>query len=218
MSTQTIPQLESHVRDRVGSRYAARARAEGKLPAVMYGHGLDPVAISIDRKQIRDLLEDNTHLVEIQLDGKTQPCLIKDVQWDHMGIEIIHLDLTRVDLTEEVEVEIVVALVGEPAALQTPGAILDHPMTEIKVACRADQIPDSLQHSIESLEIGDSVTVGELTLPAGVKAVSDADAVICSIQVVQVQEEEEAEVEAAGEEPEVIGRKEEEEAEAKEKE
>ncbi|MEX0655417.1 MAG: 50S ribosomal protein L25 [Phycisphaeraceae bacterium] len=216
MTTHEIPKVEARLRDRVGTRYAARLRKEGALPAVIYGHKQDPQSVAVDYRQFSDLLDDNAHLVEIHLDGKTEPCLIKDVQWDHLGVKLVHVDLARVDLTEEVEVEVELELTGEPKALEQAGAILDHPLQSIEIACRADAIPEIIKHDISELAVGDAVTVADLKLPAGVRAVTDAETVIAHIQVMEELSEEEEE--AAEAEPEVIGgRTEEEEGEAEEK-
>lgn len=205
MSTQTIPQVEAHKRDRLGTRYAARLRKEGQLPAVIYGHGQDPLHVAIDRHQITEIIHENHQLVELNVAGQQEPCLIKDLQWDYMGDHIIHVDLTRVDLGEEVEVAVTVELTGEPDALKEEGAILDHPVTEVTVSCRADSIPETLTHDIEGLTLETATTAGDLVLPSGVKLVTDAETVIAQIQIVQEMPEEEEAV-TEGDEPEVIGK------------
>lgn len=210
MSTATQPRVQAEVRGRTGSRYAARVRAEGKLPAVIYGHKKDPVHVAIDAKQLIDLLHHNAHLIEVEVAGKAESCLVKDIQWNHLGSKIIHIDLARVDLSEEVEIEIQVELVGEAVGLKEVGAILEQNTSTIQVRCRADAIPEKLIHDVSELGVGDSLLVSGLTLPAGVTAVSDADALIAHISVVQEQPEEEVEEVAAGDEPEIIGKPEEE--------
>ena len=108
---QDIPTLETTARDKTGSRYSARLREAGQIPAVVYGHKQDPVHVAVDAQVITGLLHENTQLVNAQVAGKTEPCLIKDIQWDYLGDHIIHVDLARVDLSEEVEVEVVDAFV-----------------------------------------------------------------------------------------------------------
>lgn len=209
MSTQTIPQVEAHKRDRLGTRYAARLRKEGQLPAVVYGHGQDPLHVAIGKHQITEIIHENHQLVELDIAGDRESCLIKDLQWDYLGDNIIHVDLTRVDLGEEVEVEVAVELTGEPAALNEEGAILDHPVTEVTIACRADSIPESISHDIEELTLENAATAGDLVLPSGVKLVTDAETVIAQIQIVQELPDEE-ETATDGDEPEVIGKAEDE--------
>lgn len=208
MATREVPKVQGQIRQRTGSRYARRLRESGQLPAVVYGHKQEAVPVAIDQRQFTHLVQEHHHLLELKLDAKAEPCLIKQVQWNHLGTRIVHVDLTRVDMSEEVELDIEVTLTGEPAALQQEGAILNHPETSIRIACRADAIPESITHNIGELGVGESVTVADLTLPAGVRAVSDPETVLAQIQVMQEEPEEEPAV-AEGEEPEVIGKAEE---------
>src|SRR6266480_776211 len=124
MATTKIPQVQVQPRQRTGSRYAARLREAGRLPAVIYGHKTEPLHVSLDRRQIVDLIYAHAHLLEVMLDSQPQPVLVKDVQWDHLGTTIVHLDLTRVDLTERVKVHVPLALTGEAPGLKEEGAIL----------------------------------------------------------------------------------------------
>lgn len=217
-TTKQLPRIKSEPRQRTGTRYARRLRTDGKLPGVVYGHGKGNVPIVVDAEAFNDILQEHSHLVEVELDGAAEPCLIKDVQWDHLSSRIIHVDLTRVDLSEEVEVDVEIELVGEPASLEEEGAVLSQPLTELTITCRADSIPENITVDIGELGVGDSITVGELTLPEGVKAVTDEDQMVVQISVVaEAPEEEEAPVEGA-EEPEVIGKAEAAEGEAGESE
>ena len=221
MSTATQPRIKADVRERTGTRYAARVRAQGKLPAVIYGHKQAPVHIAVDAKDMIELLHHNAHLIDVDVAGKSEPCLVKEIQWDHLGSKIIHVDLARVDLTEEVQVEIEVELTGEAMGLKEIGALLEQSHNTIQVKCRADAIPKKLTHDISGLGVGDSLLVSGLTLPAGVTAVSAPDTLIAHLSVtkIEVEEVEEEETVAEGEDqPEVIGKPEDEEkAEGKDK-
>lgn len=205
MAKNNIPEVQTQVRERLGTRYAARLRQEGRLPAVIYGHKQDVVSISLDYREFTDLLHDHVHLIQAVVDSKTEPCLVKDVQWNHLGTQIIHVDLARVDLTEEVEVEVDLEITGETRALDQAGAILNHPENTITVACRADAIPEIITVDISELDVNESITVGDLKLPSGVRAITDADTVLAQIQIVEETPEEEEAPEGA-EEPEIIGR------------
>jgi len=206
MSTDTLPSLHANVRERTGTRYAARARAEGNLPAVIYGHKQDPVHISVDQMEIIALLRNNAHLIQVEVAGKTEPCLVKDIQWDHLGSKIIHIDLARVNLGEEVDVEIEIELVGDAAGLKEAGAILEQNTSTIQIKCRADAIPEKLTHDVSEMTVGDSLLVSGLTMPAGVTVSSDADLLIAHMSVAKavVEDEDDADAEG-GDQPEVIG-------------
>jgi len=200
------PTLDVEKRDRIGSRYAQRLRKEGKLPAVVYGHGAEPVHVAADAKSAYDTLKLGYHLININLDGNLEPCLIKDIQFDYLGDTVIHLDLARVDLTEEVEVEVGLTFTGEPATLAgTPGAYVQHPHTEVLVSCKANNIPDEIFVDVTGLTVDEAITAGDLAMPEGVTLLSEPEMAVASMAVAQ-EEPEEDEAEATGDEPEVIGK------------
>ncbi len=212
------PTLQGQMRPHTGSKYAARTRRAGKLPAVIYGHQKDPAHVALDTEAVYELLHHGAHVVEVRLDdGQSETCLIKDVQYDYLGDGLVHVDLARIDLSEEVTVWVPVAVAGQDActALQETGTYLDQSTTDLEVTCRADAIPDSVTVDVKELAIGDTITLADLTLPSGVKSTMPEDTVLASIRVVQEEpEEEQAEVEevAEGAEPEVITEKKEEDA------
>jgi len=208
MTTQTIPQIDSQIRDQLGSRNTQRLRKTGRLPAVIYGHKLPPVHISLDQSQINDLLHHHAHLLQVAVDNKTEPCLIKQVQWDHLGSDIIHLDLARVDLTEQVTVTVDLELTGEAIGLKESGAFLQHQTAEIQVQCLATQIPEIIRVDISQLAVGDAITVADLSLPHGVTADEDPDTLIAAVHLTALDEEDETALgEPGAGEPEVIGKK-----------
>lgn len=214
MSTATTPTLEVTARTKTGTRYAKRDREAGLIPAVIYGHKKGPVHVTVDAKALTDILHDEAHLIDIQLDGKSEHTLVKALQWDTYGTHIIHVDLERVDLSETIEVEVELQLTGEPAALKESGTVLDHPTTMVKVSCRADAIPSHLEHSIADLPLGEPVTVADLTPPAGVTIAMPDEQLICQISGVKVKAEVEEAIEGDDSaEPEVIGKDKEEAAE-----
>jgi len=198
-----IPSIEGQKRDRLGSRYAARLRDTGRLPGVVYGHGQDPVHVSFDAHELDHVLHLHSQLIEVKLEGNADSCLIKDVQFDHLGREVVHVDLARVDLSEKVIVEVEIELVGEPKDLEKPGAIMDHPTGVLEVECRADSIPEVLKLDVSEMKIGDSKAASEIALPDGVELVTDPDTVVAHISFVEEIEVETPETDE-GEEPEVI--------------
>ena len=215
MSKGKTPTLDVTPREKIGTRYAKRDRAAGLIPAVIYGHKKGPVHVTVDARAFNDIIQGEAHLIDIQLDGKSEHTLIKAVQWDTFGTHIIHIDLERVDLSETIEVEVEIQLVGEPVALREAGTVLDNPTTMVKISCRADAIPSHLEHNISELPLGEPVTVGDLTPPAGVTIVMPEEQLICQITGVKVAAsvEEALEGDDAGDaEPEVINKGKDEEA------
>jgi len=215
MATQTIPQVTAETRTQLGSTASKKFRSTGRLPAVVYGHGIDPAHITLDADAFHEVIEHHAHMLEVSVDGKPESCLIKEVQWNYLGSEIIHVDLARVDLTETVTVEIEIELVGDPIGLKEGGAYLDQPHSSIEIECQAGNIPENVKLDVSGLKIGDVLSVEDLQLPEGVKAVTDPHITLASVQEVteEVEEEEGEELVAEGAEPEVIGAKKEEEGE-----
>lgn len=207
MSSSAIPTIDVTQRTKLGTRYAKRDREAGFIPAVIYGHKETPVHVTLHSKTFTDLLHDDTHILDINLEGKSEHTLIKAVQWDTFGRFIVHVDLERVNMSETIEVEVELQLTGEPAALKEAGTVLDHPTMTLKVSCRADAIPSHLEHSIADLELGDPVTVADLTLPEGITAVTSPEQLVCQISGVKVSAADEETMDGADEaEPEVIGK------------
>jgi len=215
MATHEIPKITVEPRQRIGTRYARRLRDAGRLPAVIYGHQKQPLHVSVDRKQLVELLHHNAHLLEVVADGQTQPCLIKDVQWDYLGANIVHVDLARVDLTEHVTVSVDLVLTGEAKGLKIVGALLEHQLSQIEIECLATEIPEKVEVDVSELDVDQTLTIADVKLPEGVTTTEDPETIVAHI-VVQEEVEEEAPVEVEGEEPEVIRAKKEEEAPAEE--
>jgi large subunit ribosomal protein L25 len=207
MTTQKIPQIPVQPRERTGGRYSARLRQAGRLPAVIYGHKQAPVHVSVDYRQVRDLLRTKTHLLEVVLDEKPQPVLVKDIQWDHLGSDILHLDLTRVDLTERVTVRVELVLTGEAEGLKEEGAILEHPLSHVQIECLATQIPEKLTLDVTNLKVGEVMTAKDLHLPAGITTTLDPNTALATISVIAEEVVEAPVGEAVVGEPEVIGKK-----------
>lgn len=199
------PNITAEKRERVGTRYARRLRNSGRLPAVIYGHGEGAVAVSFDEKEALDLLHDGHHVLNVSMgNGDSQTCLVKDLQFGFLGDNVIHVDLARVDLDEEVHVNIPIHFLGEPEAAKEPGAILAHDITSLEVICKVSAIPDEIAVDISNLE--QSITVEELDLPPGVRTEVDPATPVAHIGFVAEVEEvgEEADIELGEEEPEVI--------------
>lgn len=202
--------LNVEVRKSLGKRNAKRLRNSGAIPAVLYGHGEATVSLAVSHEQFTTALRHGSRLVQLQ-GGVNESALIRDLQWDTYGTDVMHIDFSRVSADERIEVTVPVELRGQaPGARQ--GGVVQHMVHEIEIECLATAIPDKIQLNINHLEIGGSVTVGQLELPEGVKLLSDAEAI--AVQCVEpAAEVEEAAATTEGAEPEVIGRKAEEEEE-----
>ena len=190
MSKET-PTLEATTRDRTGTRYSRRLRAAGRLPAVIYGHGTEPLSVSLDESEAIRHLADGAHVVEVKLDDATEKdtCLIKDLQFGWMGDNVIHVDLTRVDLDEIVTVNVKINFSGTPVAAKDEGLVLTYDITDLEVRCKVRHIPEEISVNLDAME--ESFTVVELVMPENVEAVPAPDALVCHL-VFKAEEEEEA--------------------------
>ena len=212
MSNQT-PTLDVKKREQLGTRYSARLRKAGQLPAVIYGHQQDPEHVAIDTEAFLHELDNGAHLITLNVDGgKEENCILKDLQYDHLGTTIIHADFARVDLNEEVTVNVSIEITGkdESVGLKASGARLDQKATDLEVSCLATAIPESIVVDITNLEAGSNLLAGQVPLPEGVKLVTNDDTPVVSIVVKSTgaqAAEEEADGEAASAEPEVITEK-----------
>ena len=213
-----IQSLTVETRKAAGSRAAARLRRQGKIPGIVYGHKIDPEPIVLTYKEVETQLHHKAHLVNLNLGGKTQSCLIKDVQYDHLGSTLIHIDLARVDLTERVTLKVPLEIKGTAKGI-ADGGVLRQEIMDLEIECPVASIPESIRINVTDFALDHVLHVKEIQLPEGVKAMSDEDAVVLTIRIPLVRTETPvAPVEGATAEPEVIAKgKIEEEGEAEEK-
>ncbi len=209
MAKHEIPKLAAEMRNQTGSRPTTRLRESGQLPAVIYGHKQETIHVSVDAKEMLELLHRNTHVLEIVSESSAESCLIKQVQWDHLGAQIIHVDLARVDLTERVRTHVILELTGDPIGLKESGAFLEQHHPQIEVECQAAAIPDQLTADISELDAGKPLTAAELSLPDDIGCTLPPETILASIStsVEEPDDAESVEAEAAENEPEVIGAK-----------
>ena len=164
-----------------GSRVSRKLRKQGRIPAIIYGHKQAPVPIAIGRDAVWEMIKKSTHLAELNLGTTTETVLVRDVQWDHLGKEIIHLDFARVNVDESIETDVRLDFRGI-AKGTADGGSLEVIVHELRVTCRANAIPDSLKVDISNIGLDEGIHVKDLTLPAGVTV--DADPELLLIHVV----------------------------------
>jgi large subunit ribosomal protein L25 len=204
--------LKAQIREGSGSKNSAALRQQGLIPAIVYGHKENPVSIALNGHDFLANLMHGSRLFDIEIAGKQDKLLIKDVQYDYLGKDVIHADFMRVDLTEMVKVSVPVELKGT-AKGAADGGVVDQHLAQLEVECVVTNIPSSITISIKELGIGDSVKAGDVALPQGVKLVTDPAAIVLACHVVaEVKTAEEAELEAPTG-PEVITREKKEEGE-----
>lgn len=166
--------LAAEPRTEFGKGAARRIRRDNKIPAVLYGHGDDPVHVTLRGHESMLALRQTNVLLNIQLDGKGQLAVAKDVQRDPVRNVIEHIDLQVVSAGETITVDISVNIVGESA----PGTIHLVEEQTLSVEAEATHLPESVDVSIEGLEAGAQVHASEVTLPSGSTLLTDPDAVV----------------------------------------
>ena len=185
-----------------GSRVSRKLRKAGRVPAVIYGHKQPVVTISLDAIAARNMIEAGTHLAELDLGDQTETVLIRDVQWDHLGRELLHVDFARVNKEELIETEVELEYKGEAAGV-AEGGVLEAVVRHLTVKCPAGSIPDSIKVDVSGLALNAAIHVKELSLPQGV--VVEADPELLLVHVVSPTQEVEPSTAVAGEtQPEVI--------------
>ncbi len=193
--------LTAELRTEFGKGAARRIRRAHKVPAVLYGHGSDPIHISLPGHETLLALRTNNALLSIDIDGKAQLALPKQVQRDPLRHTIEHVDLVLVRRGEKVTVDIAIHLEGEAA----PETLVVVDQNSVPIEAEATHIPTQIVVSIEGLSAGTQILASDLKLPEGSALAIDPDALIVNItaaQSVEAAEAELAEAEAeAGIEP-----------------
>lgn len=200
--------LKAVKRERTGKGAARKARAENKVPAIIYGQGMEPVAVEVDRRELVGAFHTDAGLnvlLTIQVDGQSTTALARDLQRDPLRGTLLHADFVKVDLKQEVEVEVPVHIVGEAAGVKE-GGVLEQPLFQLHVRCLPTNVPESIDADVSHLEIGDQLKVSDLAAGKDFKILNDPDNSVASI-VAPVSEAELEAMEAAatapaeGEEP-----------------
>jgi len=200
--------LTANKRAETGTAACRRLRCRGLIPGNVYGHGTEPVAISVVEDVLNKLVHGGHKVLDLDISGETDKVMFREVQWDVWGSRVQHFDLLRVSADERVTVDVPVELRGTaPGVLG--GGILGQPLHTLSVECLAFDIPESLVARIGTLEIGQAVHVRDIELPEGLTVHNSPDAVVVHVVAPKVEEEEEEAVSTAAE-PEVIARKEDE--------
>ncbi|MBC20619.1 MAG: 50S ribosomal protein L25 [Planctomycetaceae bacterium] len=198
--------LKAEKRETRGKRNARRDRARGRTPAVLYGHGAENVSLSVDSNALAVAVQHGSPLIELAGDLK-ESALISDIQWDPMGNRILHIDFTRVKADERIEVSVSVELRGVAPGTNA-GGVINQMAHDTVVECAAVAIPEKVEININHLELGQSITAGEIELPEGVKLTCSSDMIFVQCNEPSPDVDEEAQpIGIDGAEPEVIGRK-----------
>lgn len=199
--------IEVSPRQQTGKNANRRSRANGKIPAVVYGGGRESVAIEVDRKTLMDMMRNHqgeNPIFLLKLGDKERHTMIRNMQTDPVSRQVIHIDFQRVLMDQKVRVAVPVELVGTAYGVKVEAGMLDFVTREVNVECLPGDIPKHFELDVTGLHVGQHAEAKELKLPEGVTLLDEPDKVLVSLTHGKL----EAATEAEGRtEPEVIARK-----------
>src|SRR6266508_4205352 len=161
-----------------GSRSSNRLRGDGRIPAVVYGHGMTPVSIAVDRREVRHSLSTSAALnavIDLELDADTHPTVVRQLQRDPVRRTVTHIDFQVVNLNEEITVDVPIVLEGEARGVLSNDGLVEQGLNTLSVSTTPRNIPDNITYDVTDLQIGDVVRVGDLALPDGVTTTADPE-------------------------------------------
>lgn len=184
-----------------GTRSSRRLRAEGKVPAVVYGLSREPVAVTVDWRELRQCLITDAGInalidLSIEGEGESQLAIVKDMQRHPIRQTVDHVDFLLIRRDQEITVDVPLVAEGEATTLEGEGGMIETLLVSLAINAKPGSIPDQLTYDVSSMAIGDTITVADLSLPSGVTTDVDPEEVIASAQVSRAAIEAEA-IEAA---------------------
>src|SRR5947209_10322938 len=184
-------------REPAGSRATRRLRREGQVPGIVYGGGEDPVAFAVDARELRNALAHAGAVLDLSVDGATAtPVVLKEVIRHPVSGETVHLDLLRVRLDQAIQATVIVELVGgDDAPGVKEGGVLEQVTRELTIEALPGDIPDSIEHDVSNMVVGDTLTVSAVTPPGGVTLADDPETVIATVTPPRLQVSDENEIE-----------------------
>jgi len=174
--------LSANARDLGGKGNARKLRSEGRVPAIVYGHGRDPLSLSINTRELEKLLDHisaESTVIDLDIDGKPSRTLIREIQRHPVKRNLVHLDFQELVAGEKVTVSVPLRFTGVADGVRNGGGILEETMHQVHLRLDPASIPDHIDVDVTALTIGHSIHIRELTLPEGVTVLDDANATVC---------------------------------------
>lgn len=164
----------------LGTAASRRLRKTGQIPAVLYGHKQDNEHLAISQKTVDSILRHHSKIVELQ-GAVNETALVSELQFDPLGIEVLHIDLQRVDMNEKVTVTVPIQFKGEPAGAKLGGIVIEN-SHDVEVSCPAVAIPESVIVNVTSVGLGENRTAADATLPENVELVTPPETVVFHVE------------------------------------
>lgn len=210
-----VMDLQAEVRTAHGSQSAKRIRRGDarknippKIPGILYGHKEEVIPLTVIHEDLWRIVRHNARVVDLKIKGKTEKCLIKELQWDAIGKEILHVDFNRVSVDERIRVTVPIQIKGTAPGIAA-GGVLNQALHTLDIECLAIAVPDAIRVNVHELQLDQAIHVREIQPPEGIKVLTDPEAIV--VQVAKPLEEAAPAAAAAPAEgpvePEVIGRK-----------
>ncbi len=199
----TTASLSATLRHDTGKGVARKLRQNGEIPAVIYGHGREPQSLTINAREFDRLIKSvaaGSTVIELDLGGTPARSLIREIQRHPFKKQVMHVDFQEVVAGETITLKCPIVYVGTPIGVRVDAGILDQIMHELTIEALPANIPDHINVDISELQVGKSLHVSDLVLPAGVKVMDDDDTTVAIVQPAKAA----AEPTAAVAEPEVI--------------
>ena len=175
--------LKATTRATRGKGAARKLRAEGRVPGVFYGHGVDAVAISLSSRDLLHFFHANrggATVVDLDVEGTIHMVIPREIQKDYLRGSYLHIDFLEVRRDEKVKMSIEIHEVGEAPGVKT-GGVIEHHLREVEIECLPGDVPEQLEADISALELGDMLRVGDLVVPAGVEFLTDPATPVISV-------------------------------------
>lgn len=192
----------------LGSSSSRRLRREGMIPAVVYGMANDPVSVAVEYSEARVALSTDAGLnalLNLEIDGNVELCLVKDLQRHVVRDEVTHIDFLRVDPNAAIELEVPLILIGDPRLVTQVDGMVDQSVFALAISTTPNAIPNEIEVDISEMEVGESIRVEDIDLPSGVTAIHPEDTIATAVvtrstlEAMRLEEEGEAEAELEAE-------------------
>jgi len=182
-------ELDAEVRTDTGKGASRRLRHTGKIPAIIYGGGKDPLSLTMDHSKLFHALENEafySHILTVNVDGKGEKVILRDLQRHPSKPTVMHADFQRISATEKMTMTVPLHFENEDIAIgvKDEGGMISHNATDVEVSCLASNLPEYLTVDVATLELGQSLHLSDITLPEGVELVQlnhDHDLAIVTI-------------------------------------
>ena len=179
IATETLHAVkrESH-----GTRASRNLRKEGKVPAVLYGRKKDALPIQVDKQELIEALRKRSRMFELHLETEKDTVLLKELQYDAFGDEIVHADFVRIAMDEVITLEVPIQMKGQP---KIEHAVLEQTLAIVKIECLPKDIPDAVILQVADIQIDQTRTVKDLTVPPGVKILTDPEVIVAAMTAIK---------------------------------